>query len=882
MDRRTPTGVVTGRLLGAGEFVSPSGETASAATHPKQFAFLFALALARGTSVSRDHLIELLDGTSPDQQARSRQRFLVHTLRQRGFPIDSPDTRHVRLPREQITLDIDSATVRERAQASGIVTGLADPPSRAFEEYVDAECRKITLGALVTLVPELKGAMTYGDRKKARDLAEAILQMDAWNHDAHLALIEVKATLGSVPDALAHIAMIEAELTPDGAFAAQLGLLKKRLLRLGSQAAEEPKARERGFVGREGYQAKAATACERARRGDGGGALLFVGPIGIGKTALARRVADNAVVTGLKDVRLALHAGDRDRGAALLLDIAPIVANLPGAAGASERAHATLTRIVTASEVEGIGRLEPAASLQAQLADAVLETLRAAADERPLVVLIDDLQHLDARSLAFLEQAVRALHSAPIVWIVTARTGSGEAGHQHWPPEMEVVLLDTLSADEALLFVQQRLRIPVSDDEPAALAHLANGQPLILEAMVAFANRKGRADISLAEAAEVFQAHVVRLPGPAREVAERIALLGRFATMRRVADLTRDSRSSLLTNLRVLEEAGMIQLDDARDTLDMHGRWAEAVTRNMVPIAQRLVALDVATALAKDAGGTDAPSALLWSVMRLYAAAKEPTLALGFGERHAARLLATGAGADVARMYGALLVDEGLPPALRRRVVDLSIDALRDAQAWPELLAELPAARVAVVRAGGDPTRLDIVAVEADWVGHNVVRPEVTKLLEWAQSDALPTDERLRAVNVLVRMAGFGGGALDATNVRGLLAVIPEGSSVGEYFRWETLTITETQRLNVRDLPTVLDAFHRVAFGARDIAPWSYTRMLRSGVHAARQIGAYAAAYRFGQLAYAQATRSGNPADQVGSAVLCGQMAVDANAGDDA
>jgi hypothetical protein len=131
-------------------------------------------------------------------------------------------------------------------------------------------------------------------------------------------------------------------------------------------------------------------------------------------------------------------------------------------------------------------------------------------------------------------------------------------------------------------------------------------------------------------------------------------------------------------------------------------------------------------------------------------------------------------------------------------------------------------------------------------------------------------------------MAGFGGGALDATNVRGLLAVIPEGSSVGEYFRWETLTITETQRLNVRDLPTVLDAFHRVAFGARDIAPWSYTRMLRSGVHAARQIGAYAAAYRFGQLAYAQATRSGNPADQVGSAVLCGQMAVDANAGDDA
>lgn len=417
----------------------------------KHLALLLYLARSpRGRT--REHLVGLLWPEKPEPAARHSLNEAIRVLR-RYLGDSSVDTTggQVRLTPEAVRLDVDRLEELARAGewsaaarliAGEFLEGFAIPGASAFEDWLAGERSIVRRRSIEVLLHFAEYLLQSGKAGEASGIAMRALSLEPRSEPAlrvsmrSLVLAgdrtgalegyeafrtRLKEEVGSSPDAAtdALADRVRHERSPRPAPVGRAG-----------DSAEEPRA---PLVGREVELARlvdaAATACRERRPA----ALILQGDSGIGKTRLAdellaRLRLDGITVAAMRAVEADL--GEEWSGVIALARGGLLQAS--GVAAAPPDALSAFAGVIPewGDRFPGLRREGGAVSYGRALSD----VLRAATDEQPLVLAVDDAQWLDQASLLALLAALRDLSAAPLILLLSA---------DHQPPRSELDELRT-------------------------------------------------------------------------------------------------------------------------------------------------------------------------------------------------------------------------------------------------------------------------------------------------------------------------------------------------------------------------------------------------------------------------------------------------------
>jgi DNA-binding CsgD family transcriptional regulator len=204
------------------------------------------------------------------------------------------------------------------------------------------------------------------------------------------------------------------------------------------------------------------------------GWLLIIGEPGVGKTALLRHAQTQAV--GWTVLACSGVALERDLPFAGLQQlIRPLSRNIENLL-TSEQA-ATLRSALALGPASLGGRLGVAA--------ACLELLAATAEDRPLLITVDDMQWLDAPTVEALDFVGRRLRTEKIVVVATSRELPGPSAPLHAAPRLSLTGLAPAEAQTLLT----RMGFNGTGPQLALLAESTGGNPLALSQAAADPSR---------------------------------------------------------------------------------------------------------------------------------------------------------------------------------------------------------------------------------------------------------------------------------------------------------------------------------------------------------------------------------------------------------
>ncbi|HEY5375984.1 MAG TPA: BREX system ATP-binding domain-containing protein, partial [Polyangiaceae bacterium] len=284
----------------------------------------------------------------------------------------------------------------------------------------------------------------------------------------------------------------------------------------------------------------------------GGKVVLVSGEPGVGKTRLVEELSRRAEARGFV---VAWGRSWEEEGTPAYYPWLHALRRLRGSFGPLfERARADCPELeVLFDDVRRAARRDPAEA-RFRLSDALCELLRRAAEEEPIVVVLDDLHSADVSTLQMLHFVARHLRSSRVLIVGTLRdTGLHE--------QSETTELIAKIAREAAALPIGRLgrEALVGWLEAAApdlvsnvdrLLAISEGNPLFVGELLASAKRRPARDwLSARELPlgirEAIRAHLATLREPTRHMLEAASVLGRELTLAALTALTPDVDSAL-------------------------------------------------------------------------------------------------------------------------------------------------------------------------------------------------------------------------------------------------------------------------------------------------------------------------------------------------
>lgn len=248
-------------------------------------------------------------------------------------------------------------------------------------------------------------------------------------------------------------------------------------------------------------------------------AVFVSGPAGIGKTRLT---AEAVVQAHDKGAFVLFGRCDRDG----LVPYQPIV-----------DAVRELTNVlpdIAAEEPDSgsrIGRL--------RLFDAVIRVIDRLARDRPVVLMLDDLQWIDHESSALLRYALRALRG-PVLLLGTHRSGdettvSGVPSFvQQLPAEVATEIIDLAGLDRHAVLALVGGDLDVADE----IVHTTGGSPIFITELLRFRSAHGRLptadEVPVGVRAAVAQ-RIAALPAHSRRLLDAAAVAGEGAALAELA-----------------------------------------------------------------------------------------------------------------------------------------------------------------------------------------------------------------------------------------------------------------------------------------------------------------------------------------------------------
>jgi DNA-binding CsgD family transcriptional regulator len=466
------------------------------------------------------------------------------------------------------------------------------------------------------------------------------------------------------------------------------------------------------LVGRERECAAIDRLLEASARGESR-SLVLRGEAGIGKTALLTHAAESS--GGRRVLRTAGVEAESDLGFAGLYGLLrPIVGKLREL---PEAQAAALTGALGLGPSLGSARLLVSA--------ATLSLLAAAADERPLLCLIDDAQFLDAASAEALIFTARRLAAEPVAMMFAAREGEARTFAAPGLPEL---VLDGLGGEAAGELLRTSAPAAADPVREWLLAEAAGNPLALLELPTGLSEAQLQGRAALPEAIPLtsrlrsaFEQRVGRLPAATRGALLIAALdeAGEVATVVRAAAETGLPEDALDS----AEKAGLLRMVDG-GIVFRHPLVRSALLESSTLSQRRAAHAALATALSD---AEDAERRVWHQALATLTADEEVAAAL---EASARRYQARAGHASAATAFvraAELSADE---ERRIRRLADAAEAAWAAGQPKParELIARaLPLAR-AQVRVGLSQLRGRIEAATGD------VRSAVAVLLEAADA----------------------------------------------------------------------------------------------------------------------------------------------------
>jgi DNA-binding SARP family transcriptional activator len=399
----------------------------------KPLALLIYLARSDRRGRTREHLSSLLWPDRPDADARHSLNEALRTIRHHaGKSAITTTGGQVRLLAGTVRLDVDQLNALvsrgEWSAAAELVTGdflegFAVPDASAFEDWLAAEraaWRERSVAVLVRHVDELLRA---GRAQEASAVARRATALEPHSEQALRAAMRSLALAGDRAAALDACDRFRARLAdalgaaPEAETVALAERVRRQRLARPAErhedAAEAELMPRLPLAGREAVLGRLLEAAAASSAGRRASVLVIEGESGAGKTRLLEELLARLQLDGYTVATERVVEGDRAEpwSGAIVLARGGLT-EVPGIAGAPAAAIAALAAVSP-----GWADRFPGAAVGAvpmPLGRALSEIVRAAAEEHPVVLAVDDAQWLDPESTAALAALLRDLAAAPI------------------------------------------------------------------------------------------------------------------------------------------------------------------------------------------------------------------------------------------------------------------------------------------------------------------------------------------------------------------------------------------------------------------------------------------------------------------------------------
>ena len=354
-----------------------------------------------------------------------------------------------------------------------------------------------------------------------------------------------------------------------------------RVLSVSAGVPERPRRLDSPMVGREREQQLLAQAYERARGERACHLFTVLGAAGVGKSRLVAEVLDDLGVSATIARGRCLSYGEGITFWPLLEIVRGLHGEDVGSGIAARLAGDENAEVIAARVAAAVGLAGGEGSAEDTFW-AARKLFEAHANERPLVVVFDDVQWGEPTFLDFVEHVADWSRDAPILLVCMARPElldkrPGWAGGKF---NATSVLLEPLSDDDSGRLIENLLgRAELAPDIRGRVAHAAEGNPLFVEEMLGMLIDDGllernngswvtTGDLRKVSVPPTIQALLsARLDGLApeeRSVAERASVEGKVFHRGAVSELSpNEARKELSVRLQALVRKELVRPDRA-------------------------------------------------------------------------------------------------------------------------------------------------------------------------------------------------------------------------------------------------------------------------------------------------------------------------------
>lgn len=312
-----------------------------------------------------------------------------------------------------------------------------------------------------------------------------------------------------------------------------------------------------------------------------GGVLVIEGPPGIGKSRLLTEVLAQAEKAGVRPL-----FGE----AFEYQQTVPFFSLF----------MATLRADPPVGDAEALRRLGGSADLRYWVVRDLQAAIHAAASRKPLVIVLEDIHWADNATLLALRSLAATRSAAPVLWVLTARTGAGGPGVRETFAALErqdarFLRLAAMTRSAVADIVQDAVRAN-ADASLLGLADKAHGNPFLLTELLRGLDEEDRLDISGGRAVatgdklprrltDTMQQRIDQLSSPASQVVRVAAVLPDRFSARLLAAMLECPPAALVSAVEEAVRADLL-IEDGDQMRFRHDLLREA-TRQSLPQSLR-------------------------------------------------------------------------------------------------------------------------------------------------------------------------------------------------------------------------------------------------------------------------------------------------------
>jgi DNA-binding SARP family transcriptional activator len=426
--------VIVCRTLGPVEVIVDGAPAPPELLWRKHLALLIYLARSPRRTRSREHLIGLLWADRTEAAARHSLSEALRVIRRYAGQVSVEVTvGQVGLTGDAVELDVDRleelAAAGDWEAASALVAGeflegFAVPDASEFEDWLAGERERWRRQGVEVLVRYADRLARAGKAQEACALAARALAIEPGSEAAVRAALRCLALAGDRAGALELFDRFRGRLAEDGVEpGAETRALVERVRRergvprgVQAEMADEPPVTRPPLGGREEELGRLLDGAARSARARRAVLLMLEGEPGIGKSRLLDEMLAVQRLDGTSVAAARAVEGDRaDPWSGVLALARGGLIDMPGIGAAPPPVLAAFAAALPewAERFPGVTSAEPV-----PLGRALVEAVRSAAAEQPVVLAVDDAQWLDPDSALTLGVALRDLATVPLTLVL--------------------------------------------------------------------------------------------------------------------------------------------------------------------------------------------------------------------------------------------------------------------------------------------------------------------------------------------------------------------------------------------------------------------------------------------------------------------------------